>query len=273
MSDIENIAAQINNLKRGNKKFISNAYFSKLQLEEKINAENYTIYSNDDFISLLEDNISFSRLYFYLRSYDSIAPLIRYLKTTDINTITADIVGKNPSAQNLADALCQQGFGPYADYSRWQTSSTNRLLYNRINDVNIDFAEDNDAAEILEILRKQFDPITSYLPDINRVHLGIKSNEIFIIKKNHLISALIWVENNGIKSKYIYQLVVRDEFKSIGYGLYLYEFVFNLYEANTVYTSWSDDKNDAINNMHRFYGFKKDGLVDHILRLKSKKGE
>lgn len=271
MLDIDTLVESINNLKKKNKEFVTNAFFSTKQLEQKIESKNCEIIIDEDVIAILEKNELFCSLYFYAHSMRDLIKLKKMIDNSN-SLIVVDLVGKVDSIEKISQYMCDYGFELYAKYSRWQTNAVKKILFESINNVNIEAANISDTLEIFDMFSKQFDAITSHLPSLEKTKTAINSGEVYIIKESANIAGFIWFENMGAKLKYLYLIVIKDEYKSMGYGVYLYEKIFNLFEENTAYNTWTNDTFKAVNNILKHFGFKKDGLVDYILRYNINEG-
>ena len=125
-----------------------------------------------------------------------------------------------------------------------------------------EYAKEEDAAEILQMLKDSFDPKQNHLEDIHVLKEMIRNRQVRIISDQGKIAALITFRMQGRKL-YIEHLVNRGQ-RVYSYSLYLYILEAALSKGIQCVNTWIAEDNLRSQRFAKHFGYEKDGLVDFI---------
>src|SRR5262249_62351967 len=108
------------------------------------------------------------------------------------------------------------------------------------------------------------DRFADQLPTPYEIEAAITARQIFIIKQNGEIAALLFFETQGLTSTIRYWLVA-SQFHSRGFGSALIRHYFVTPPAVRRFMLWVTATNENAIQKYQHYGYKPDGLVDHVL--------
>ena len=189
MLNADEIIKKINELRR-DKSYVSNAFLTKPQLDVMLSLENTQVIMRDDILLILEENPDLIRLYFY--SSKRALERMRYLLPNCSKSIIADIVGKNPQAENLSKHLTENGFIQYSIFIRMTCDSP--LILDNSDVSRVTHATSEDLDDIYSLLYSEFDPLFSHLPEKNDILTAISKSEITIVRIEKEIAGLAYFE-------------------------------------------------------------------------------
>lgn len=268
MFDIHEYMRQVDSLKTGGR-LITNNFLSASNLEQISQEEESELQYNEKAVALFRKDYVVNRLYFHVASPEDISFLKELLLKAPYKPVVTDCVGKKNDLDPLEDALCGIGFETHVHMSRWKTSRINFISESMLRYMyeSDDFfkAKSSDTDAIAAILDDTFDPYVSWLPTRESLTELINDGLIFCAARAGHIIAVACLQKIGRSSIYSYQLAVVPRLRSSGIGYMLWQYALSHFKDSRIITSWSDDKNTAINRLHEMAGFTCDGLRDYVL--------
>ncbi len=257
------LLAFVGELRHGNKAYLSNAFFTLPQLEEMLSKPGVSLIACTDIALLLEDCPDMLRVYFYARDPEALKRIGKLLPRTG-KPVIADVVGKEPAAGRTAEQLCSICFRPYSVFVRMVCSSPSELRSDGVE--NITLARPGEACEILPMLRDEFDPLFSHIPDVSELEDAIARGEITVYRIDGNIAGLAYFERVSGKYCVLRYFMVEKEYRGRNVGGALLHYTFSRGSADTVYMLWIGTYNKT-RELYRRIGFTYDGLTDHILEF------
>jgi hypothetical protein len=175
--------------------------------------------------------------------------------------VATDLIGNEAGLEILTDVLKQSGFRHYSRLMRLaRTAQPEAMLKQN----QVDLAEAADAPEIMELLEAAFDPYADQLPMRYEIDLAIANRQIFTIKHDGGLAALLFFETQGLSSSIRYWAVA-EEFRANGYGSALIRHYFLAHNTVRRFILWVTAKNENAVQKYQHYGYAPDGLVDEVL--------
>lgn len=265
MSQSNELISKIDVLRCGNKDFITNAFFSTKHLISLINSyEVITNTSTNTIIILLEEE-QLIRLYFYAANIESLRYISELIPHHTNKPVIADIVGKNPNVEKLSNELEKHNFCKHNELIRMNRKPQEGML---VTVSNVVFATTDNANEIMDILYGEFDIYTSQLPTLQKLAEAISKREITIVTQQDMIVGLAYFVTLGERLKYLYQIVVRKNYRGRGIADDLLMYTFENSSKDTSFQLWVETQNKPAIRKYQKYGFTKDGLIDYIMLYK-----
>ena len=234
---------------------LTNCFFLPTELDNKIQ-EGILLYEDiDTGILLLEDRWSFYRCYFFLDSSETPKPIV--LDKDAVVEIPFN-VAPNEGQQLQIRKVESMGF------KLGRNSGMMSCLPEEIVKLRLpldclslcQFAEVQDATQILEMLTETFNPLYSFLPSEKELLLAIEGGFVFVLKKdNEVIGTLVSSLKKNVAS--IKQLVIKQKYRGFGLGNILLNKYHNHYSATAKYFQhWVDLNNSSAISMYKKYGYR-----------------
>ena len=168
------------NVIRKSKSCLSNAFFTKPQMDTLLAETGTQILESEGLLLIIEEETDLFRVYFY--SIDNVAlGRIKDLMPDFNKPVIADIVGKNPKAKALAQVLMDKGFEEYCVFVRMICDDTKQL--NDVDTSFVEYAKVDDAGTIFSMLYSEFDPLYSHMPKLEEITAAIEKKEIIVVRK------------------------------------------------------------------------------------------
>jgi len=182
----------------------------------------------------------------------------------------ASVVGKYPHAEEESNCFKDNGFILTKKLLRMRLNKASDNIieimrpYAQEYDVYMSFAGVNDAEEILEILKGEFDIVADNIPEVKKIRNDIKNRQVVILKKNNQIASLQYFNfyNNTLHSLYD---VTRKEYRREGFFMALAVFVNDYFTAlgkkNVRALGWRDAAKQKLVKHARKSNQHPDGVV------------
>jgi ribosomal protein S18 acetylase RimI-like enzyme len=186
------------------------------------------------------------------------------LSISQTERLIADLVGNEAALASLIAELKTAGFRPYRSLSRLSRSAQPTESQAAAKGSQVTFAESADRDAIINLLEKSFDPYADQIPLPYEIEAAIQGRQIFAIKCEGALAALLFFETQGFTSTVRYW-VVANEFQSRGFGSALIRHYFAAQSAVRRFILWVTVDNENAVQKYRHYGYNPDGLVDNVL--------
>lgn len=246
---IDKIEKKINEIKHNAKSTVFTNYF-----RQQLNAESLCALQSDNSIIFLDQDIDFHRLYFYS---SNLTELHDTIMAVEITPTTIDYITKVPS-KDLVTILSEAGFRNIAVYKR---IINNNLPAHRANS-SLSFARKEELEFLHNRLFTDFGKYLDHFPTIEKLGEFIKNMQVIVVRERHNISGYI-----------IYQLYGRKVFLNYWFNegnplnsLLLLTNFYGLMHEKGIKSGfgWVNEKNTGVIKTHQKFGYKFDGLQDHI---------
>jgi ribosomal protein S18 acetylase RimI-like enzyme len=266
MSQSDELIGRIDHLRRGNKDFITNAFLPAQQLISMIDSGEITVItSSEGVIIIFEEEQQLIRFYFYAANIESLRHIPLLMPHNINKAVVADIVGKNPKAAKLSAELEKYDFYKHNELIRMNRKNETGVLGAASNVV---LADADDVNEIMDILYGEFDIYVSRLPTRQKLEEAVSKGEITIVAQQDMIVGLAYFVKLGERLKYLYQIVVRKNYRGRGIADDLLMYTFENTPKDTIFQLWVETENKFVIRKYQKYRFVPDGLVDNILLYK-----
>jgi ribosomal protein S18 acetylase RimI-like enzyme len=186
------------------------------------------------------------------------------LAISQTERLVADLVGNEASLTELLTHLKSAGFRQYRCLSRLSRTGQPTGAQPSTNGSQVVFAEPADRDAVISLLEKSFDHYADQIPLPYEIDEAIQGRQIFAIKCDGALAALLFFETQGFTSTVRYW-VVADEFQSRGFGSALIRHYFAAQSAVRRFILWVTVENENAVKKYSHYGYNPDGLVDNVL--------
>ena len=178
--------------------------------------------------------------------------------------LVADLIGNEASLNDLLAQLKSAGFRQYRCLSRLSRTAQPTQSQPTANGSQVVYAEPADCDAIISLLEKSFDRYADQIPFPYEIDAAIQARQIFAIRCDSALAALLFFETQGFTSTVRYW-VVANQFQSVGFGSALIRHYFAAQSAVRRFILWVTVDNENAVKKYRHYGYNPDGLVDNVL--------
>lgn len=178
--------------------------------------------------------------------------------------VAVDLVGNEANLSELLQVTGGAGFRPYARLLRLARASQpgQEDAGNETSDVVC--AERADCPAIIDLLETSFDRYADQLPMPYEIEAAIEARQILLVKRDGVVGALLFFETQGLTSTIRYW-VVGERFRSQRLGSILMRHYFAAQDTARRFILWVTAVNEDAVRKYEHYGYRPDGLVDHVL--------
>jgi hypothetical protein len=250
--------------------FCTNFFPVQSKLESWVAHGELTLEARDEVTFFLRRDRDFSHLYFCAANPSAFGRELGRLSAIATEKLAIDLVGPEASLAQLLNLAQQSGFYPYSRLVRLaRVASPITPSADQFPAV-IELAAQSDSLQILRSIELSFDRFADQLPTPYEIEAAITARQIFIIKQNGEIAALLFFETQGLTSTIRYWLVA-SQFHSRGFGSALIRHYFITQPAVRRFMLWVAATNENAIQKYQHYGYAPDSLVDHVLVTKAVK--
>ncbi len=277
--NIDEIKNQVNALKkRATRAVITNYYW-----QHKNEQERYDCLVGNDSIFFTEKDADFFRLFFYSINEEEFN---RMLSKVSSRPLVIDYLANQP-IDNIENCIINSGFQSYARMLRFRNvnipktqapsgeqpalQNNNKILQRLekffaatpVKDI-IHFAVAADRDAVLKLLYTNLDKYTGHFPSADELNDLIGKQQVLVIKENETISGVVLFKINGKTCNLDqgYSAPSNEEVVNVKLFFEFYK-TLNQKEVKSMYL-WVEERNKSVINLHKSFGLKPDGLIDHI---------
>jgi ribosomal protein S18 acetylase RimI-like enzyme len=254
----------IQKVKAGATAFCTNFFPVQSKLESWVAHGELAAEAYDGVTIFLRKDRDFSHLYFCASNPSAFGRELGRLSAIATGKLAIDLVGPEASLAQLLNLAQQGGFHPYSRLVRLARVAASGTSPADQSAATIELAAEGDASEILGLIELLFDRFADQLPTSYEIEAAIAARQIFIIRQNGAVAALLFFETQGLTSTIRYWLVA-SQFHSRGFGSALIRHYFMTQPAVRRFLLWVTATNENAIQKYQHYGYKPDGLVDHVL--------
>lgn len=264
----ETFAAIATELRR-NHTLLSNCFFDRGALEEALSRPGTEVRRAEGLLTLLLDEPTLTRVYFYADGETALGRLPALLKDTQ-KQVVADVVGRDSRAKPLAERLLAAGFRYNSTFVRLVCKKPE--LFEKTVPVNaVEPANEADVPYMLPLLKTEFSPLYSHFPGTSEFLQAAHKGEITVVRENGVPVALAYFEDVSRRSKCLRYFIVDKSARGKGYGAALLNREFSRNDAEQEYYLWIGTYNPT-QKLYAQVGFVHDGLMDYIVTLETNRG-
>jgi CRISPR/Cas system CMR-associated protein Cmr5 small subunit/GNAT superfamily N-acetyltransferase len=254
----------IQKVKAGASAFCTNFFPVQSKLENWVAHNELVVETCDGVTFFLRKDRDFSHLYFCAANPSAFGRELAHLSSSLREGIATDLVGPEASLTELLTLAQQCGFRRYSRLVRLARVASAVRTPSIQSAAEIEFAAEADGPAILKSIERSFDRFADQLPTSYEIQSAIAARQIFVIRQNGAIAALLFSETQGLTSTIRYWLVAA-QFHSRGFGSALIRHYFTTQSAVRRFILWVTATNENAIQKYQHYGYAPDGLVDHVL--------
>ena len=252
----------IQKVKAGSAGFCTNFFPVQAKVESWVAHHELTIQAFEGVTFFLRKDRDFAHLYFCARNSARLGQRLPEFLRGTAGKLLIDIVGPEASLTDLLNLTEQAGFSRYSRLVRLARMAAPVQLGGAA--PTVELANAADAPTILGLIEKMFDRFADQLPTVYEIEGAIAARQIFVIKQDSEVAALLFFETQGLTSTIRYWLV-GTEFHSRGFGSALIRHYFSSQSSARRFILWVAARNENAIQKYQHYGYAPDGLVDHEL--------
>lgn len=254
----------IQKVKAGATAFCTNFFPVQSRLECWVAHRELIAELRDGVAFFLRKDRDFAHLYFCAANPAACGRELGQLTAIATDKLATDLIGPEASLTELLRLTEQSGFRRYSRLVRLARAASAVTPKSVPAAAGIEVAAKGDAREILGLIERSFDRFADQLPALYEIDAAIAVRQIFTIKQNREIAALLFFETQGLTSTIRYWLVA-SHFSSRGFGSALIRHYFLSQSAVRRFLLWVTTTNENAIQKYQHYGYAPDGLVDHVL--------
>lgn len=240
----------------------TNCYMTFGELERKFGEKRLELVWSKDLVIFVEKKNRYYELYYFLNDgweyfsdWDIIKVQLNKYDMISLQTVNRSLDGDCYIAEKLA-------FYYYKTYLRKQYINKTLQKYNE--SIDVDWAVEEDNRIILDLLYETFDVLSDNLVDEFELTRMIRGQQVLKIEIAGKIQGVILFEDVGVKS-YVRAVCVAKSVQNKGLGHALLARYYNLHLDKTkLFYLWVDRDNKNAMKLYDKFGYKSDGLVNHI---------
>ncbi len=231
---------------------LSNCFFLPDTVKEKTTAGSLYFRQLTDGALILDDQGAFFRCYYYLPEegepehicLDKDA-VIEFPYNGEMNEKQLRQVGK---IESLGFILGRK--------SGVMTAAPGEIIHGCGSESMVQYADAQDAMQISELLKENFNPLYAFLPGEEELEEMISALRVFIIRGNERIKAVL-VSDFSKGTASIRQVAVAKQEREKGFGKLLLESYHNKYRPDAVmFQHWVDLDNKPAIHMYQSFGYR-----------------
>jgi ribosomal protein S18 acetylase RimI-like enzyme len=178
--------------------------------------------------------------------------------------MVTDLVGSETALAKVMVSLEEAGFRKYSHLQRMARTGGAGAVAAGGEDAPVVFADASDRKAILDLLESSFDHCADQLPAPYEIDAAIAARQIFTIKCDDELAAMLFFETQGFTSTIRYWVVAR-RFQSKRLGASLMRHYLATHSAVRRFVLWVVATNENAVKKYQHYGYVADGLIDHVL--------
>ena len=178
--------------------------------------------------------------------------------------LAVDLIGNEITLAELLEIFESKGFRRYSRLFRLARVGQTAPGTTALDPGQVVIADQEDAPAIGDLLEASFDRFADQLPMSYELEAAIEARHVLAIKHERTIGAALFFETQGLTSTVRYW-VVAQPFRSQSFGSRLIRHYFAAQNGVRRFILWVTANNDNAVQKYQHYGYRPDGLVDHVL--------
>ena len=214
----------------------------------------------EECVLMFHDSGAFTNLYYIATDFDAVANMLNSIKFQ--NDLVVDIVCKGDGS-DVVDAFKKMGFESYRDLYR-MCHIGQIVQHDWFRDPSVVNGNKDDAAKVLEILNKDFDPLCEQIPSLKELEDFAERGELSVIKEKNNICGFLIAEITGV-TWYLRYWYTSPDYRNQGIGARLLRtsLINGITTKRQIFWVLSD--NDNAIKRYEHYGFSKENVNDYVL--------
>jgi len=261
---VDEVFAAIQQVKAAAPAFCTNFFPVQKKLQDWITHGELRSESRNGAAFFFREDRDLQHFYFCGGSVAALESGIGSLTALKTERVVADLVGSEAALKDLRGCLEKAGFRRYSQLQRMARAAHSSQPPVSGVDAPVVFAEASDKRAISELLESSFDHYADQLPTPYEIEAAIEAKQIFAVKCDGELAAILFFETQGFTSTVRYW-VVAERFQSKRFGASLIRHYFATQSAVKRFILWVVATNENAVKKYQHYGYAADGLIDHVL--------
>lgn len=243
---------------------ITNFFPQQARLEEWIEHDELLTESREGALFFLRKDRDFWHCYFCAVDAGALTREACEISELKQSRVVADVVGNEKVISGIIGALEEAGFRRYSHLQRMARVNGLRAEAGPAGAGRIELAGAEDCRAVVELLDGSFDRFADQLPVVYEIEAALARRQILAVKTGGTLAAILFFETQGVSSTLRYWAVA-EPFRNKRYGSALIRHYFEMHPAVRRFILWVVAKNHNAVEKYEHYGYKPDGLIDHVL--------
>lgn len=215
---------------------------------------------SEECVLMFHDSGMFTNFYYIATNLDAVENMLNSIKLK--NDLVVDVVCKG-DGNEVVDTFKKMGFEFYRNLYRM--SHIGQIVqHDWPRDSNVVKGNKDDAAKVLEILNRDFDPLCEQIPLLKELEDFAERGELSIIKDKNNICGFLIAEITGA-TWYLRYWYISPDYRNQGIGARLIKtsLIDGILTKRQIFWVLSDNENAIKRYEH--YGFSKEIINDYVL--------
>jgi hypothetical protein len=261
---VDEVFTAIQRVKEAAPAFCTNFFPAQKKLQNWIEHGELRSESREGALFFFKRDRDFQHFYFCGASVVALQREMAHLPALKTEPVVTDLVGSEAALGELLRCLETAGFRRYSHLQRMARATQTQTAAADGTDAPVVFAEAGDRQAILDLLERSFDHYADQLPMPYEIDAAIAAKQVFAIKCDGELAAMLFFETQGFTSTVRYW-VVAERFQSKRLGAALIRHYFATQSAVRRFVLWVVATNENAVRKYQHYGYAADGLIDHVL--------
>lgn len=257
------LLTKINEIRKKNRKALTNNFLSTTEIINLCNERDSLLLYNENALIFARIDVSVTRIYFYLVDFEFSQFLKELVEQLDLpKPYLLEYICKGYDVL-IEKLFAKIGFNLYTIMLRMQTDKL-RIPFVP-DDAMFQIACSEDVPGILSFYYQVFDPLIAHLPTEDKLRQLVEDRLVYCAKDKGKIIGAFCFEMVGQKALYSYLGGILEEYQQTGMGVLLFMYSLTHVRDNIDnYTCWMSESNMVSQKMHKYLGFKPDGLKTYV---------
>lgn len=255
---IEQLNSAIRELKRVNKRLLSNCYLSQNELIKLISkGQIYFDYNEGNYLTFWYQERNFFRIYFWMTRLDSFSfPDELINKFQYVCEIYGDETDKK--TETLVEMSIERGFSQYSSFHKWRFKGVPEF-----SKIQCDYYIDEKKTKgIYEGIMSNFDIYSDHIPLIDDFQEFITESKHIVLRNDHDEAAAGIVINGNGRIKTEEYVFVSEKYRGRGLAMVLHNLWYRSLDKDTqLLVAWVRDDNIPSIKLHSRIGYQKLGTI------------
>jgi hypothetical protein len=261
---MQEMGGAINRSKESASAFCTNLFPAPQKLEGWI-CHGELLYEQGEGVALfVRKDRDFGHLYFCAASPAALQRALETFPMIKTHPLVADLIGPEAALEELVELLESAGFRVYKRLFRMARTIAPASPAAVGRDPRIMIAGRSDCQSILNLMLQSFDCRAEQIPMLYEIEEAVEARRILIVQCGGALAGLLFFETQGLTSTLRYWLIA-PEFRDQHFGSGLMHWYFTEHPSVRRFLLWVLADNAGAIRKYEHYGFRPDGLVDHVL--------
>lgn len=258
---------KITSIKDNSKSYATNFYIAINEVEKWMNKKEIKVLCEDPQLLIWTIAEAGCRRLYFAGDMDFLKKSIKKCNFDGCLPLAVDIIGKENDITEMSSIFLQNTFTKRTKLVRLSMNlkkSDNDFTCKKEENLNINYLEQNNIAEVERMFSNYFDFCADRIPDKEDIREGITNREIIVEPYDKGIKGFVWFERKKLTALIRYWCVDND-FRDSGVGSMLMSKYYSLTSNSPRHLLWVKEENENALKRYLHYGYKPDGIEDLVL--------